>query len=78
MISEIGCAEAVSHSKAEWIEDVFQNIIKFPGLKMLIWFNYDKSLEGEPDWRIDSSRETLQTFNKYISRFQDLDLTTDH
>lgn len=74
MIAEIGCAESASHSKAEWIEDAFKNINNLPGLKLLIWFNYDKRREGEANWRIDSSPETLETFNKCIKGFQDLGL----
>ncbi|MGR3319779.1 MAG: glycoside hydrolase family 26 protein [Candidatus Anammoxibacter sp.] len=75
MIAEIGCAESESHSKAEWIEDAFANINNLPELKLLIWFNYDKRGEGEADWRIDSSPETLNTFNKCIDGFKDLSLT---
>ena len=74
MIAEIGCAESTSHRKSEWIEDAFKNINNAPELKLLIWFNYDKRGEGEADWRIDSSPESLKAFNKCIKSFQDLGL----
>ncbi len=78
MIAEIGCAESASRSKAEWIEDAFKNINNSPELKLLIWFNYDKRGEGEADWRINSSPETLETFNKCINGFTDVNTAAGH
>lgn len=77
MIAEIGCAESASNSKAEWIEDAFKNMTNHPGLKLLIWFNYDKRREGEADWRINSSPETLKSFNNGIKGFQNIGLTNE-
>ncbi len=73
MISEIGCAESLSQSKAEWVEDAFQKANEIPRLKLLVWFNFDKRREGEEDWRIDSSAESLKIFNTSIERTPDLD-----
>ena len=74
MISEIGSAEGKFNKKAKWIEDAFHKLCNFPKLRMLIWFNYDKRTEGEPDWRINSSIESLNMFNKFITQFNGLEL----
>ncbi len=67
MISEISSAESVNNSKSDWTDDFFTNLANYPFLESFIWFNYDKRSEGEPDWRINSSDESLRSFNKGIN-----------
>jgi beta-mannanase len=62
MIAEIGCAEE-GGSKERWIEEAFEALrIKFPKIRTLVWFNTKK----ECDWRIESSPQSLDSFQRGI------------
>ena len=39
-----------------------------PRVEALVWFHYDKRSEGEPDWRLDSSPESLVAWNETFAR----------
>ncbi|MFQ5489408.1 MAG: glycoside hydrolase family 26 protein [Phycisphaerae bacterium] len=64
MIAETGCVIGPEGAKAAWIRDAYRAVADHPKIKALIWFNYDKRGEGEPDWRINTSTDTLEAFNK--------------
>ena len=58
MIGEVGCAEE-GGDKSRWIAETSQALRDdFARITGLIWFNTNK----ECDWRIESSRETIDSF----------------
>jgi hypothetical protein len=71
MIAEVGCAEQ-GGDKGRWIKDAAEALrIRFAQIKTVVWFNVDK----ECDWRIESSKESLNAFAQHWTfrrgRFQD-------
>jgi hypothetical protein len=63
MIAETGCAEE-GGSKGAWIDETSRSLKKmFPDVKALVWFDTDK----ECDWRIASSRESLNAFKAHFT-----------
>ncbi len=64
MISEVGCAPGKSGRRERWIRDAFHSLRSFPHVKALIWFNYDKRREREPNWRLDATAASLTAFNE--------------
>ena len=64
MIAETGCVAGSGGAKAAWIRDTYRAVADHPQIKALIWFNYDKRREGEPNWRIDSPPKALEAFNQ--------------
>ncbi len=64
MIAEFGCPEGDDGQKAAWIRAAYRTAKHWPQLKALVWFNLDKRREGELNFRIDSSPESLQAFNE--------------
>lgn len=62
VIAETGSTE-FGGNKAQWISDMFSVLpSKFPKVKGVVWFDLLK----ETDWRIDSSKSSLQAFQKYF------------
>lgn len=50
--------------KGKWVKDAFDKIKNdYKKIKIFTWFNIDK----EADWRVDSSKETLDAFRSSIS-----------
>lgn len=64
MISEFGCPEGKPGQKAAWIHDAHLALLRRPQIKAVVWFNLDKRREGELNFRLDSSPESLQAFNE--------------
>ncbi|MCH8966254.1 MAG: hypothetical protein IID43_01120 [Planctomycetes bacterium] len=64
IITEFGSAPGKPGQRANWIREAFRFLQGFPQVKGAIWFNYDKRREGEPDWRIDTTGESLRAFNE--------------
>lgn len=64
MISEFGCAPGEKAQRAEWIRDAYRSLQQRPRVAAVIWFNFDKRREGEPNWRIDLTPESLRAFNE--------------
>jgi len=62
LIGETGCAPGPQ--RAQWIRDAHAWLLDQPQVRGVIWFDHDKSREGEPDWRIDNSAESLAAFNQ--------------
>ncbi len=63
MIAETGCAEQ-GGSKGVWIREAAHSLKEmFPDVKALVWFDIDK----ECDWRIASSRESLNSFKAHFN-----------
>ena len=50
--------------RERWIRSAYESIQRRPQVKAVIWFNYDKRREGEPNWRIDRTPESLRAFNE--------------
>ena len=68
MIAEFGSAPGKGHQRSTWIREAFQTIQQYPQIKAAVWFNLDKRREGEPDWRIDVTPESLQAFNETFAK----------
>ncbi len=68
MISEFGCVPDRPGRKAEWIRQAYRAVLARPAIKAVVWFNYDKGREGEHNWRIDSSPESLRAFNETFAQ----------
>ena len=49
--------------KAQWIADLMSDS-SYPQLEALVWF----SVKKERDWRIDSTRESLEAFLQQVGR----------
>jgi len=63
MIAEFGSVTDGSGKRAEWIRDAFRQIERRPQVRAAVWFNFDKRREGEHNWRIDATPESLAAFN---------------
>lgn len=63
MIAEFAAADNEPGLRATWIREAYAFLQKRPEVRAAIWFNYDKRREGEPNWRIDTSPESLRAFN---------------
>lgn len=69
MLAEFGSAVGKPGQKAAWIRDAYQQLsTRHPHVKAVIWFDYDKTREGEPNFRIDSSAQSLKAFNETFAR----------
>jgi hypothetical protein len=66
MIAETGSAPGPR--RPAWIREAHAYLQGKPRVRALVWFNYDKRREGEPDWRIDTSPESLEAFNETFAR----------
>lgn len=66
MIGETGCAPG--ERRAAWIREAHRTLAKWPRVRAVVWFHYDKRREQEPDWRIDASPESLEAFNDTFAR----------
>ena len=64
MISEFGSAPGEPGTRAKWIREAHRNLIARPHVKAVVWFNYDKRREKEPNWRIDADAQSLRAFNE--------------
>lgn len=52
-------------NKAGWISDMGNQLAtnpRFASVKGIVWFQEDKTRDGETNWRFDSSRESLTAF----------------
>jgi len=66
MIAETGCAEQGGH-KDIWIRDTFDALKStYRKINILIWFDVNK----ECDWRVSSSRSSLEMFQNKIKDFK--------
>jgi len=68
MLSEFGSVEDTPGRKARWVHEAFKWLSSSTRVSAVIWFNLDKRREGEHDWRIDSSPESLAAFNKTFAK----------
>ena len=68
IISEFGSAPGKPGQRDEWIRAAYRRMTEIPQIKGAIWFNLDKRREGEPNWRIDESAESLKAFNETFAR----------
>ncbi len=64
MIAEFASADAKPKLRATWIREAYAFLQTRPEVRAVIWFNLDKRREGEQNWRIDSSPESLAAFNE--------------
>jgi len=68
MIAETGCAAHDRKRRVAWIREAHAYLRRRPQVKALVWFHYDKRREGEPNWRIDATKESLAAFNDTFAR----------
>ena len=64
MLAEFGSAPGKPGQRAPWIRSAHATLLRFPQLRAVIWFNYDKRREREPNWRIDVTPQSLRAFNE--------------
>ncbi len=64
ILAEFGSAPGKDNQRSDWIRDAYDKIRLNAQIKAVIWFNLDKRREGEPNWRIDVTPESLQAFNE--------------
>lgn len=64
LISEFGSAPGAPGQRGEWVRAAHAFLMGCPQVKGVIWFNYDKRREGEPNWKIDADEATLRAFNE--------------
>ena len=65
MLAEFGCAVGEAKARQQWIRKAYAYLReKCPRVRAVIWFNYDKRREGEPNWRIDATEGALEAFNE--------------
>ena len=65
-ISEIGVAH--DHRKPKWIKNFLNRVSRDQSIVAFIYFNYNKTSEQEPNWKIDSHPLALQYFNHWITQ----------
>lgn len=63
MIAEFASASGKPAQRATWIREAYQYLQARPDVRAVVWFNLNKQREGEQNWRIDSSPESLAAFN---------------
>jgi hypothetical protein len=69
LITEFACAsEGPIDRRAEWIRSAHAFFESRPEIIGVIWFNYDKRREGEPDWRIDADERSLAAWRETFMR----------
>ncbi len=64
MLAEFGSAVGEPGQRAVWIRDAYASLQRRPQVKAVIWFDLDKRREGEPDWRIGATADSLEAFNQ--------------
>jgi hypothetical protein len=72
MLAEIGSVEDTPGRKAQWFTDALAWLSDETRVSAVIWFNFDKRQEGEHDWRIDSTDESLEAFNQSFAKPSEL------
>lgn len=66
-IGETSCAEEDGHSKALWIEGMWDRVEE-GGINEVRWFNEDKSDLGAANWLVDTSGEALSSYRQGAQR----------
>ncbi len=65
LITEFACAhDGQPQRRAAWIRDAHAFLSARPEIIGAIWFNYDKSRERAPNWRIDADALSLQAWQE--------------
>jgi hypothetical protein len=72
MIAEFACSEAGAPpgtSKADWITRTYMVEIpeRYPRIKLVNWFDRDKTKQGETDWRFNSSPKALSAYSAAVN-----------
>lgn len=72
MIAEFACSEAgapAGTSKADWITRTYMAEIpqRYPRIKLVNWFDRDKTKQGETDWRFNSSPKALSAYSAAVN-----------
>ena len=68
IIPEFGSAPGKPGQREQWIRDAYAFLQGRPRVKAAIWFDLNKRREGEPNWRIDATPESLQAFNETFAK----------
>lgn len=64
MISEFGCASGKPGQRQAWIHEAYTVLQKYPQVQSVIWFNYNKQRENEPNWYLQAEDGSLGAFNQ--------------
>lgn len=64
MIAEFASVDDDARRKPDWIRAAHRWLTSQPHIRAAIWFNFNKRHEGEHDWRIDCSAQSLEAFNQ--------------
>ncbi len=64
-LSEIGCA--ADPRKFVWLKTFLRSVSSDRRIKGFIYFNFNKISEGEPDWRLDSDKRSLEVFRSWVN-----------
>ena len=73
MIAEFGCAPGKPGQRAQWIRAAYKSLQHRPQVCAVVWFNYDKRREKEPNWRIDVTPQSLEAFNETFAAPQNVE-----
>ncbi len=69
LITEFGCTdEGPPERRAAWIRDAYAFFRGRPEVRGVIWFNFDKRREREPNWRIDADAASLDAWRSTFGR----------
>jgi len=64
VIAEFGCAPGPAEKRANWIREAYHDLQNRSQVKAVVWFNYDKRREREPNFRVDATAGALDAFNR--------------
>lgn len=62
LLSEVGCAD--DPRKGDWMMHFLEWVRQRDEIAGYVYFNYNKTREGEPNWRLDSDPDTLRAFRE--------------
>lgn len=68
MIAETGAPPGKNDQREKWIREAYAYLQGRPRIQALVWFNYDKRREKEPNWRIDATPGSLKAWNETFAR----------
>ena len=68
MIAETGCPPGEGDQREVWIREAHAHLQKHPRVEALIWFNYDKRSENEPNWHLTATKGSLRAWNETFAK----------
>ena len=70
-------SSSVGGNKALWIKNMFDNLHKYPEIKIAVWFSYadfkvhndEEKIVSRPYW-LDETEETVNEFRKGLKNYR--------